>query len=447
MNLLLNQKKIYWLLLAISVIMFGWFLFGNATHLYYDEVAYQSVSKQILHKGLFAVDEPLRTYLYPLLISTVTLVSGGSIVWLKIMVGILQYFLYIYTVYKLAHYTRGFTQTEIGYATVLFVGLLNPYLIQSTTMVLTDLTALCLIVLVVCKVVFGEITRFKDYFLIFGGLCASAMIRPSSLIFCMLIVIILFMRKFMLKEALSYGKAIGAGSIGLLLFYPQLYNNVVLHNHWTPLVHQDLYDFQSRLAATYLKYSTVVIYGENPRMIYHTPFQVNADSNIFDLILQQPLAFLLAYFSHLFGALDWGYIEIYVKHLYPVSRIIASIFLYSFWLVAFYGWWKTIKEKAMYVQRKFIVVSLSILFWGYLLFLGTTVIESRFGYPLLFFFAPFAAIGVHLIYGQLVKKDTLQLNAGKLIKLLAIVIPIFLVLFFLSFLLDYQTGRINWLGF
>jgi len=322
--------------------------------------------------------------------------------------------------------------------------MLNPYLIQATTLLLTDITASCLISSVLIKIIFGNIIKYKDYYFIFILIYMATMIRPSSLIFIFIVFLLLFIRQLIFHQ-ISYYKTIIAAITSLFVVLPQLYNNVIQFNHWTPLVHQNLYGFQSRLAATYLKYGTVNIPNESAQLIYSTPFKVDPSTTIFQLIFENPIAFLLVYFSHIFGVLDWGYIDTYIKDFYPISRIIGTIFLYNFWIFSFFGFFSYLKNGMKSDQKNFVIISTTIAFMGYLLFISTTVIESRFGYPLMFITIPFAGYGLCQYLKLFLKNTENRINTRKLLKLLSLYIIIMIIGFAFSFLLDNQTGRINWI--
>lgn len=57
------------------------------------------------------------------------------------------------------------------------------------------------------------------------------------------------------------------------------------------------------------------------------------------------------------------------------------------------------KSKLVSNEIKFIFITLLVSFVIYWTFIGTTVVEARFGYPLYFFALPFAGLGVVLNIG------------------------------------------------
>ncbi|MUG89178.1 hypothetical protein GNP92_22930 [Paenibacillus timonensis] len=436
------KNKLLMLLLLLSTIMFSFFLLKNYNVNYYDETNYIEVSQQILLNGLTNLNEPLRTYLYPLLIAIISVFTQNFEV-VKIVMSIMQFLFYIFTIHFVAKSVYSYKKNNYVFYGVIAVGFLNPYLVQSTTLLLTDIMATCCLTIAVFHTIFNDFSKKRDYYIVFILSYAAIMIRPSSLIIFPLLIVVMFMRKLMLKE-LNYFRGIKTAVFSSVMFLPQLYNNVKQFNDWTPLIHQDLYGFQSRLAATYLKYATVVIPNQEPGLIYRTPYNVSPDTTIYDLIFQQPISFVVTYIVHIFGALDWGYVDTYINDFYPFSRIIASIFLYSFWLIAFLGiinFFKKVKS----AREKFIGISLLILFLGYALFIGTTVVESRFGYPLFLFLIPFFGYFIWLIN----EKSELKIrkrNKTTVFVYIALFLVYLSAIFTLSFYLDLQTDRINWIN-
>lgn len=257
-------------------------------------------------------------------------------------------------------------------------------------------------------------------------------------------VILLIVRKFMIRDVRLLNLFISF-AVSSLVFLPQLYNNVIQFNHWTILIHDDLYGFQSKAAATYLKYGTVVIPDEIPQLFYTSPFPTSTDVSIYGLISENFWAFLVVYCAHLFAALDWGYIHAYITNFYAPSRLLGSVCLYIYWILSFCGIFFTVKEKKSRIE-KFILISLLGSCVGYLSFIGGTVVESRFGFPLFLILLPFSAIAfsnlVNFIFGSdkfWIKRITFK-TMLQIISFVALVSLFFLI----SFLIDRQTGRINW---
>lgn len=84
--------------------------------------------------------------------------------------------------------------------TVITFGLLNPYLVQSTTLFLTDLLATYAIILSLLQVIIADFTKRRPYYLSFIYIVAAVMIRPSSLVMVPVIGLIYVLKKVLLKD-------------------------------------------------------------------------------------------------------------------------------------------------------------------------------------------------------------------------------------------------------
>lgn len=266
----LKDKKGKYYFLVLSFLIFIYYLRQNYFVSYYDEIGYISVSKNILNLGLLNINEPLRTYFYPLIISCVSIFTNGDMEVIKTLISVLQFAVYTYTILTIAEKTVLLNDSNVGYYSILGFGLLNPYLIQSTTLLLTDVLATCCIVLSIIRLVFGNFSKISTYFWVISLAYIAVMIRPASLILVPIIIILLIIRTLILKDV-SLLKVLLISIISLIIFFPQLYNNVKQFDNWTPLVNTNLYEFQSNLATKNLKYGTVIINNEEPGMFFVSP--------------------------------------------------------------------------------------------------------------------------------------------------------------------------------
>lgn len=436
LKLSIIEKTALFLIVLFSIVMFCYYLNQNYSVNYYDEERYVHISNQILINGLFNLEESLRTYLYPLLIALFRIFTNGDIIVTKIIFSVFQYLCYCFLMFLMAKSFYRLFNTKIVWFSILIFGLLNPYLIQSTTLFLTDILALSFIMISMLLVLFGSFEKKRTYALIFLFLYSAVMIRPSSLIFIPIILVLLLFRKMYIND-IRLKKCIYSAGILMIVFIPQLYNNVVQYNHWTPLIHNNLYSFQSKVAAMYLKYGTVIIPGEVPGLVHYSPFYLETENmTIFSMIFNEFFAFIVVYTSHIFGVLDWGYIDTYIRDFYSLDRIIASLLLYFFWIVSVYGIYIILIKKEKNKIEKFVIFALLFSVIIYTIFIGTTAIESRFGYPIYLLMLPFSYAGLE----GLAKNKKLS----NLVLKCFICVIVVMTMFYLSFMMDAQTGRIDW---
>lgn len=421
-----NKKNVLVILIfVLSVIMFLFFLNQNFKVSYYDEAGYLVISDLILKNGLFNAPNELRTYLYSLLIAIFKLFSDGNLAHVKIAFSVFQYAVFVLTIWFVAKKAKAMSENKIMFYTILVLGLLNPYLIQSTTLFLTDILAACCISISLILLTTSDLNKIKNGIWISLLAYSAVMIRPSSLIFLLPFFAIACYRLIIIKDFKPF-KLILSGILCFVVFFPQIYNNIIAYNHWTILLHTDLMKAQTEWAVQYLKYGTVVIEGESPALFFKSPF--DSSGSMMNLLISHLIQFIVVYSSHIFGVLDWGIIDTYIKNFTSPSRWVASLFLYSSWFLIFCG--------IIHQMRKKNFVSMSFLFSAlvYLLFIGLTAVESRFGYPLYLILLYFAGWGIEAI---------LKWRSRRWIIICSYLLMI-VMFFYLSHAIDATTGRIEW---
>jgi hypothetical protein len=426
-----NRAKLFFLLtISFSIFMFCYYIYLNRQLNFYDENGYVSVSKMITENGLFNIQMEVRTYLYPLLISIVTLFSDGNLEHTKIIFSLLQFLIFGLTIFYIAKTTFVHTKSQVAAYVVLVLGLCNPYLIQATTVYLTDILAACCIAIAFLRYVNKGLKTYPDAIIFFGLLFASVMIRPSGLLFVMICIPLLIYR-YWIKRDFSPIKIVIAFLMTSVIFIPQLAMNVKFFNHWTPLIHNNLYYKQSVWAAEYLKYGTLVEPDQTPTLYYYAPFQVDDSMSIYSLFFSDFPKFLLLYITHIFGVLSWGDFNTYIRDTISHSGLIGSVFLSVVWFLIICG--------IIYLKRrKDIIYPLLFSVVFYLLFMGTTLVESRFGYPSFLLALLFSGPGVLFLVDKWKEKRNYRWITGAVFLLF---VSVFVVL---SYWLEMQTGRMKW---
>lgn len=436
MTSLISQKAKVWiyyiLTLGISFYIFIYYVVGNYHTSYYDESYYWVLGKSITMAGLFNLHTELRTYLYPLIISLVILITDGNQSLVKIIMSILQYSLYVYTVFLIAKTAFLHSERKFIYYSILFFGLTNIYLISACTLFLTDLISTCLIVISFIYLTTKDLYKVKNCIIISCCLYSAVMIRPSSSLFLVIFLVVAIYR--VIKERnYNVWKIVVVGILSLVIFYPQIYMNVTNYNDFTPLIHNDLYKFQTTIAAKLLKYGTVIIPDNKPSLNYLSPFINPEGTTIYELLYLHPYQFVVTFISHIFGLFDWGYVNTYVYDLSIKQKIIPSIYLYSQWFIILIGIVSTVKKRWNTILIPSILFSVLI----YSLFMGTTTIESRFGFPVYMLLLFFVGVGSKNIIENIKDKKRLLICSS-------LFVAYCLSMFFGSYLIDMQTGRIHW---
>lgn len=418
------------IILVLSVIMMAYYTKQNMIVSFYDENRYIAISKMILQNGIFNLDEPLRTYFYPFLIALFSLFSNGNIIVVKVLMTVFQYAVFVFTVFYIKDTINGYMNNKAISYFILCAGLLNPYLIQACSLFLTDILSSCFITVALFMFMKNKLVRTKSILIYVLLIYVSVMIRPSMLLF--LPIMLLYVFSHYRKNIKHLIKFLIISTLGLVVFIPQLYNNIHYYNHWTPLIHESLYSAQSAAAARILKYGSVVIGGQAPQLPFYSPFTVAENADFYSLILTNFHVFVFLIIAHIFAAIDWGYIDTYIRDFYPVSRLIASFFLYIFWIFVATGLFCYFRS----ISTNKYLTNLLITSLFYIAFVSTTQVESRFGYPLYFLLLPFACLGYNSFLAMKNKRKIMQI----------IIFFIIICLFYIgSIMLDMQTNRIDWI--
>ena len=227
---------------------------------------------------------------------------------------------------------------------------------------------------------------------------------------------------------------------------PQNYQNVTNFGEWNPLIVKPLYEGQISNSIKFLKFAGVVIPGEVPSLRYYSPFPVDDKvENIYQLLLDDPSTFLLVFSSHIFGILDWDYVDNYIKDFYPLHRIPASLLIYSTW---FFVIWGIIETRVFFTRNGFLLNTLIISAAIYLAFIATTAVETRYSYPIFLLLLPFSGFGVKHLYDSCIKNDNKTSKLWKNRIGFSIICLLFISSFFyVSFLFSSLTNWVDWFGF
>jgi len=316
-----SDKIIFVSIFFISFFIFLFYVNLNEDINFYDELGYLIMSQKIRENGLFGWENQERTYLYPTILASIGSIFNAESEGIsqgvyqgvyilnidritnKIIISVLQYAVYLGSVIFIANSAVWKNGNKIIWHSVIALGFLNPFLIQATTLLLTDILASCFMVVSIFSLTRLDLNRSKFVLFAIGLFYASVMIRPSSVILLPIVVgLILF--RILKKKNINILKVSLISLALLVIFMPQLYQNVTKWGEWTPLITNPLYEEQISWAANFMKYATVIIPGEEGELFYYPPFPTDDPNvNIYQLLLENPSTFLHQYFFHIFEVL------------------------------------------------------------------------------------------------------------------------------------------------
>jgi len=438
----------------ISFLIFLFYVNLNADINFFDEKQYLFTSQKILDNGLFGYESEFRTYLYPAIIASLKIFSSDDVT-TKIILSGIQYAVYLSTVIFIANNVVWKNGNKIIWHSVIALGFLNPFLIQATTLFLTDLLASCFLVVSIFSLIRLDLNRSKFTLFAIGLFYASVMLRPSSVILLPMVVgIILF--RILKKKNINLLKISLISLALLVIIMPQLYQNVTKQGEWTPFITGGLFELTLSGATIHMKVVTVAIPGEGEGlrfgdpygglMPYHPPFPAgDRSANIYQVLLENPSKFIFLISSHIFATFDWDYVDIYIKEYHPPDRIPSSLLIYSTWFFAICGFFAT--RKNFFIENRFLLTTLIISAILFLVFIITIVPEVRYAYPIFLLLLPFSGYGIKYIFDSTIHDNKTSKLLIKRIGFISAYLIFILTFFYISFLFSYQTGRIDWFGF
>jgi len=496
------DKIIFVSIFSISLSLFIFYVNLNAFESFGDENEYVRIAQQMLDKE--PVDEffaAQRTYLYPAIIASIKIFSNDDAL-TKIIFSGIQYSVYLFTVIFIANYSSSFPKSKpkstflnfidpkkgaqhyldrynnepvykswfdknypnytmaqaveivipikknenkiIWYSIIAF-GFLNPFLIQATTLFLSDLLVSCFVVLSIVSLTRIDLTRSKFIFFSIGLFYASIMIKPVVVILLPIIVgIILF--RFLKQKHINIYKVSLISVILLVIFLPQIYQNVTTFGEWNPLIVKPLYEGQISSTLKVFKVAWTFIPGEDVRFYYYSPIPIDEEiKNIYQLLFEYPSKFLIVYPSHIFSTLDWDYVDTYIKDFYPLNRIPASVLIYSTW---FFVIWGVVEARFFFTRNNFLLNILIISAILYLAFIATTQTEIRYSYPIFLLLLPFSGYGVKYLYDFCIKQKNKTSKLWiKRIGFISIYLLFISTFFYISFSFSSLSNRVDWFEF
>ena len=428
-------------ILAISLVLFLWFLDANWATRLFDENHYADLAALVWDHGpLFRTDlHAQRTYLYPMLLSLIWPIAGSDPVIFKVVVALTQYGVLVGTVALLASRVSGGAR---GRRAVLAAGLWNPYWVQSSTLLLTDSLAVCGFVVAVSNAWRGDLNRWWGVASSVGLAACVGMLRPAALPALGLVFAVALVR-IGFRRDLNGWRFAGRCLVGLLPLAPQLLLNLRNFGVWSILPELPMYRIQLTWAVHRLRWVTSTDSSHDGGVVYANPVAVGADQTLLSALFDAPLAFAIAYGSHLFHLLDWGYVDIFVGDLYAPSRLAGSAFVYTTWGLVLLGMVEQLRRRRAgeAVGADWLVLALASCSYG--LFIATTQMETRYAYPVLMLVLPLCGPGVDGL-ARFAAPRSGRLPALRILSAGLAYVALVVSLWAMSLTLDLTTDRVDW---
>ena len=109
-----SDKIIFVSIFSISLLLFLFYVNLNAFDNFYDQEGYVTISNEFLEQGLFEAKseiQEIRTYLYPAIIASIKIFNNDDVI-TKIILSVIQYAVYLFTVIFIANYATSFLKSK-----------------------------------------------------------------------------------------------------------------------------------------------------------------------------------------------------------------------------------------------------------------------------------------------------------------------------------------------
>lgn len=413
----MENRKLIWqislFLIFVSLILISQVFFSD-WKFYYDSLDYWTYADEFVKNNTFSLlnyDQPLRGYLFPLILFVIKQTSKIFLIndyfLFFIFYSLFISFVVVFVIPSLTQkiFKLSIKPLQIIIFFALFFFFWNGYFNYP----MTDIISFFLILISL-----SFYLRFKTekkstfYFLILSGLFlfSAAQLRPAYLILILALLLTFFIYIVFKKNSRVHclitiiGLIIGMGIVSA----PQIYINKNLYGTLNPLAETskskiiggtNLYIYQLRSGIRIQKYETNI--GTNEFESAHASFLDNEIQgqrlykelrekkntgmfNIIKIIVFNIGDFIMIYSRHLFNGLDIWYNTPYVKNLYTKTRYVISFFNYTLIFLFFIF---LFENKGIF-QKKEVKLGLLIYFVPIIFVIPTTV-EVRFFLPFFIF--------------------------------------------------------------
>lgn len=365
-----------------------------------DAYAYTYIGKLYQASGL--ENHPwgdLRSYAYPLFLSVIFELAKFFRIDSSYAIFSVQVLIYFSCAAIFSKNLSNNTSRPLG--DLVFIAFIsNIYIYPVLAISLTDGMSICLLMLIgtmVVDIAFkgAKSRNFAAIGFLFG---LSIMVRPSTLfLLAPLLATVLYFCFYSDHRVFTKTRLLTLFAIGFALAVsPQVYLNVKYYETWTFMPVIELGNFQISTGIKMIKYATVLS-GNEPRLPYLNPFSTTNEDGVFWYILH-PINGLSTAFLHLFAALDFDYLAVYIFNKNPWYR--PALFIYSqsinFWgitgilyLQNRYYFSRNLNAK-MDTRNIYLMSVIYLFILGWASLTSISAVENRFALPIVTLLLPFA---------------------------------------------------------
>ncbi|MEA2559957.1 MAG: hypothetical protein QOH06_1461 [Acidobacteriota bacterium] len=379
----------------------------------WDAKSYLEIAAEIADKGLFTRFHysELRTYGYPWLLSGLLRLARATGTQIGLLIFEAQLALHLgAALFARRALTGRALGLSPGLCQLVFAALtLNVFVLSYTAEILSESISLSLITLGAAFWLRQlQIQGGKEWWinLFLGSLAAgfSVMVRPANVFFLaawIVAVTALFVtRRVPIRRIVPAAAVLLAGLA--LPMLPQLANNIRHYDRATPLVAAPLAKSQQAWGIRSQKYATAFPPALGPAIHYANPLSAGTvldEGRPLAWYLEHPVAGTLTLTLHVFNMLDQDLLFTYSHDLDPWYRIPVGILNHGLIALALAGFVLIVRRRKQ--GRDLGLAALVLLAYAafHIAVHAPTLVEMRFGLPLLLVAAPLAAWAVSEIRG------------------------------------------------
>jgi 4-amino-4-deoxy-L-arabinose transferase-like glycosyltransferase len=383
----LSHRSLWLLATAAAILLallYGWHTVPKPP--VYDAYGYRTIAQDILERGVFTkyLHSELRTYGYPAFLSGVIRLSQFLHLPERWVGFAAQLGLHLATAACLwLALRRAGARNWVALAA--YAGVVaHPFALLYPGYFLTESLSLSLGTLLLAAGIATWGRPLPAWFWAAGGLVCGAlvMVRPGN-------VFLLPMGGLIVGLALWRRQWVALVALVCLLipWWPQWQNNRVFHGRSTPLVASELGPLMRMMGVMFLKYTTSIAPGTDPRVKYENPFLVDIEAGVSDPLawyIAHPSEGLKTWGSHVFNLLDQDLPLPYVEDLAPWYSpyvVAANWAMVALGLGTLAAAWR--KRSAATAAERWAVLLVGALILGHLGVHSLSSVESRYGVAML----------------------------------------------------------------
>ena len=381
---LLRLDKVDVIILLACVPAFLFFLDQNMSVNFYDERRYLGGETSQIFRLEPERLRLLTTYGYCMLVTAFKELIG--VLGAKITISVIQFILFLATCVYVRNLAQKNDETnKLSRWCPLFLIMTNLYLLQATTLLLTDISAACFVAIGISAFVYLPQTTSVVAGAV-GALAFAGMIRPAALCFLIPVPIIYFVRHLHENDCFSFKNFLRPVPAAIVVFLVVIFPQLMINQNDSPdrvcfPIVRDLNKMQKEWGRQVIRYETCVnkdIHG--PRVRYRNP----------DWLSRMPGGDKLGHIAAMF---DQGEVDAFKRSFDSPQRKVASFFYYLYLYLAGTG----ILAMSLHGRKmELALLGLSVL--PYLWMLSSCAVEPRFAYPCIILSLPLAMHGTRLVF-------------------------------------------------